>query len=95
MDCACAQQPSLWTTGENPVDKPVEKSQHAMSLYLTTKDLDLSDTQEALINALDVLTARVDALEHDIWTIAHMNAPASESSGAGADPQPDQEVMDQ
>ena len=75
MECACAKPQTLWTTVENPVDKPVENSAYAMSLSLITSS-SLSDTQQATLDALDVLTARVDALDHDISTILGiLNSP--------------------
>ena len=69
IKCACAQSPTLWTTVENPVDKPVSKSAHAMLLSLKTNKELTSSIQEALLDALDLFNARLDALEHDISNI--------------------------
>lgn len=75
IGCACAQQPSLWTTVENPVDKPVSQIHDTMSLNYITSSL-VSDTQQATLDALDIITARLDAVEHDISTIVGiLNSP--------------------
>ena len=69
MRCACGQSPRLWTTGENPVDKSVSQNTRAMSLDLKLfKDL-TSDIQQATLDALELLNARIAGLEHTIWTI--------------------------
>lgn len=77
ISCPCANQQALWMAGDNAVDKSVSKNTHAMSLTLN-KSLASGDIQEAVLEALDVLTARVDALEHTLLTIlAIVDAPLS------------------
>lgn len=58
--CGCGQ---LWTTVDNPVDKPVQKSAHAMSLIKNQGFSLSSDIQQATLDALDLFSARLDALE--------------------------------
>ena len=101
-NCACGQQSS--TRRQNPVENPARKILDAMSLdsknktsYKSVTRSSTSGVREAvdelnqivtsLIDALDLITARIDAID------AQINAPASESSGAGADSRPNQEVM--
>lgn len=78
MECACGQQLNLWKSGENLVDKPTKKSSDAMSLTLKTTDsLDSSnliqttgareaDLVNALIDANQLLAARIYALENEV-----------------------------
>lgn len=85
------------------VENPATKILDAMSLNLKTPSYksvtrsnpsgvreavdNLNDLVAAILSAIDVINARLDALENC--------APVSASLGAGADLQPDQEVADQ
>lgn len=74
--CGCADQLALWITVENPVDKLLSKIEHAMPLDSKPIYSFSRDIQEAILSALDVLSARVDALEETIQTIfGILNAP--------------------
>lgn len=69
--CACAQ--SLWTTGENPVDKPVSQSA-LRNAFPFEKDKSFSQGSgevfvAALLDAIDVLTARIDAIEGNVLAL--------------------------
>lgn len=69
ISCACANQQALWIAGENPVDKPVSQKTHAMLLDLNINKDFSRDIQQAALDALELLAARVAGLEHTIWTI--------------------------
>lgn len=74
--CGCAQ--SLWKPVDNPCGKPAEKLEPAISLE-RDKSLSKGDpVVDALVDAVGLLAARVDGLEHQFAAfIGILDSPLS------------------